>query len=268
MVLLSKITTCTLHLPASQPLSLQALQALPHLQCLALHSGLYCDIDAAEHLTSLSMTRAQAECTHSCLCVTSLVQLELESSTIIGLHANGLAACSCLEALRCMSSDICASDQAAAVDRQEVQICASISSLTGLTKLKLGMYTQDAQVELCWLSRLSSLNRLWLEVDVHQAKLSNSFVTLSNLMALSLIGGSFQFDFEWGGLPALQNLFCAGSSAAIGFMPHLIDVAAVRSLRTVTLADKHFCVAKTAFLVKTMVQWLQYNRPQVETRIC
>lgn len=161
MALFSKITTCTLQLPTSQPLSLQALQALPHLQCLALHSGLYCGIDAAEHLTSLSMTRAQAECTHSCLCVRSLVQLELESSTIIGLHANGLAACSCLEALRCISSYICASDQAAAVDRQEVQICASISSLTGLTKLHLGMYTQDAQVELCWLSRLSSLNRLW-----------------------------------------------------------------------------------------------------------
>lgn len=120
---------CTPKSPAVKPLSLQPLQNLPHLQVLALRSGSHSGLEAATRLTSLVVEKADVKCAQNCLCVMSLVRLDLRQSTLVGLHNDGLAACSCLASLSCFSSAVCASEQHAAIARHNGDDCASIPSL-------------------------------------------------------------------------------------------------------------------------------------------
>lgn len=83
-------------------------------------------------------------------------------------------------------------------------------------------------MELGWLSQLTALKKLLLNMNMQQARLHSSFVTLSSVTDLSLIGGLFKLDFAWAAFPALQTLYC---NAVLGLTPHLVGLSSVRSLK-------------------------------------
>ena len=141
--LFSGLTQCTLSTSHTKMVSLRAMEALPNLTLLQLSDGNYSRLDAAKHLTHLSLCDASALTLHDCPFVTSLIELDMHRSEIIGFHTQGLAACWSLQSLNCFTSNVQTADpslgiHAQAIDLQGV-VVASISNLTNLTQLSLGI---------------------------------------------------------------------------------------------------------------------------------
>ena len=87
------------------PLDLQPMQAMPELVHLTLIHGTFDNLQAAaRHLTRLSLQQCIAECMGSCMCTTSLLELELEEANLEGFNDRGIVECCCLQALDCCDS--------------------------------------------------------------------------------------------------------------------------------------------------------------------
>ena len=118
---------------------LQPLAALPCLSRLNLSSGNFQSVDAAEHLTHLSISNCQAECHEVCKCVTSLVELRLNCANLYCFHTTGVCACSRLQLLACIQSCIHAVEPEDTMHfaddyRHLASVPSSLSCLTCLTR--------------------------------------------------------------------------------------------------------------------------------------
>ena len=91
--LFHSLTQCVLH-SSTEELDLQPLSALPLLVDLVLQDGYYTSLEAAAHLTALSLDTARAVCTQDCCCVTSLVHLKLSLAGLVHFHHSNVSACS------------------------------------------------------------------------------------------------------------------------------------------------------------------------------
>ena len=179
----------------------------------------------------------------------------------MGLHNDGLAACSCLASLSCFSSAVCASEQHAAIARHNGDVCASIPSLQCLTELSLSICNRDVLLDLGWLSEMQSLRNLLLNMDVQQARFHPSLVTLSSLREMRLIGGPFQFEFDWKAIPALHFLFC---NVVEGFTTNLLGLTALQSVREFRIVDEDDAIRDAAPVGKDLIDRLTCYRPEVE----
>ena len=81
------------------------MQPLANWQKLVLTEGLFTTTQLPPHLTNLTLGDASLTAAEQCGCVTSLKKLRLFESQLIGLHPDGIAACSAVAAL-CVQGQI------------------------------------------------------------------------------------------------------------------------------------------------------------------
>ena len=96
------LSSCQLDLGENRsgPLfSLSQLHNLPCLTQLTLTGGNFDSLQAAQHLTYLSIRNSNAVCDEDCACVTSLVELRLSGARISNFPTYGVCACSQLQVL-------------------------------------------------------------------------------------------------------------------------------------------------------------------------
>ena len=164
------LTNCTLNLPTeADAMSLSAFQALPQLNTLILEQGCFSDLHAAAHLTRLSLLHVYASCNEECPCVASLVKLRVVHSQLERLHPRGIAACCNLKQCVCNNGSISAADPMedfAWDDTQGVQLGSTLSALTALTHLSVGVANSELDVSLELLTQLSALQYLWAKLSV------------------------------------------------------------------------------------------------------
>lgn len=134
------ITQCTLQSSETVSLDLRPLSALPLLTNLCFQHGRFSGLEAAGHLTMLSMIDAEATCLHECCCVTSLVRLTLVGTRLMRFHRRHVAACSKLQSLTLIHACIGAPDveeEFNLLDQDGDKVPSGLSALTALTSLRL-----------------------------------------------------------------------------------------------------------------------------------
>lgn len=208
------IKQCVLHSSTAE-LDLQPLLALPQLADLDLQKGYYLHLEAAAHLTALSLDNATAFCTQDSCCVTSLVHLKLSSSGVTHFHHSNVAACSRLRSLSLRKAYTGAIDdeEVYSFGDEEVRIPSGLSALTALTSLRL--HCPDSHMNLDWVTALSALQSFQLEAT--QAVIPASWSAMTCLKTLHLDADGFdyeqpheepnvQFHFDWCVLASLEML--------------------------------------------------------------
>ncbi len=149
-MLLTPLSRCTL-----QPFqSLTGLKEL-HLQ----RAGLFSNLHAAHHLTALLITGTEVESEHDCPCVFSLLDFQVRSSHLRGLHSSGLSACTGLQDLKldgCLIEAEQADDRVDLNYRSEYELSfvpISITALTQLTHLSVWLDSLDVDLpyDMSWM---------------------------------------------------------------------------------------------------------------------
>ena len=140
-------------------LSLEALQALPSLTTLSLKGETFTHVEAAAmHLTELLLDNCRAVCSHSCVCVSSLVLLKMIDSQLVHFHENGLSACNRVASLSLVSSVVPANNPVESFSNDgQFVVPRSMAAMTQLTGLE---FTCAGEVELDWLKQFTKLKRL------------------------------------------------------------------------------------------------------------
>ena len=150
------ITTCTLQSSKAECSDLRPLSSLPLLTRLALEYGGFSHLEAASHLTALSLDNAHVVCTQDFSCVTSIVELSLKAAELLDFHCESVSACARLESLvldsACMGAITDDEDrgyrnwQVAFCDDERAGTPPDISALTALTNLELTCLRHDMQL--------------------------------------------------------------------------------------------------------------------------
>lgn len=242
------IASCTLQGFRGQILSLQVLKTLPNLTQLNLLHGHFSEVDAAEHLTGLSINHCQAVCGSDCRCTATLVNLHLREARLERFHDKGLAACERLCKLACLESDV------TAVDGRENMLFAasffmpskSLSAVTSLTSLSVSGCLIRSQV-LSWLTDLGTLQHLYigtkasdpdyqydLDSDIaEQVYLPKSFSVLTALTSLEIDSVAvMHLHFRWDGFELLQRI---GLQGRLDFDDELLAIAESKSLKEMSI---------------------------------
>ena len=240
------LTECSLSSPMDQmhSLSLEALRGLPSLTALRLEESDFTHVEAAVHLTRLELIcGCEAECSHDCMCVTSLVQLQLSESVLKRFHNQGLAACTCLEHIdvRCGSVQAVDAAETLIANENALNLPASLTALTTLTSVVLSCRDDDglepgldcisclvnlqSLVVDCYgwltftqgLTCLTALTKLSIDNDVRD--------TVTDEKKVSLL-------FDWAGLISLVQLHILGDVWPTYQYP-LSRLASLNTLKTV-----------------------------------
>ena len=217
----SALTTCSLSGDSrdlgSPNLDLMPLQMLPTLTSLALRAGRYKNIDAAGHLTSLTVRYVRVTSSADCSFCSSLLHLEI-AEACISIHARGLCACTALRSLDVgFCSSILAHDRSntflpqAVMNNQELLFPTDISCLTALTMLDLSFCAQQ-QADILGISMLASLEHLTLSASSN-FRVSQEFEALTKLTWLCVCSTDLDakvridLSLNWAPLQALQILW-------------------------------------------------------------
>ena len=211
---------CTLRQPnrAGTPsLSLEALQALPSLTTLSLKGGTFTHVEvAAKHLTELLLTSCRAVCSHGCVCVSSLVMLEMKDSHLVHFHEHGLSACNRLVSLSLINCAAKANNQVESfINDGLFLVPRSMAALTQLTGLE---FTRAGEVELDWLKHLTNLERLVVfgssaPTNVITFPEGTSALTALTYLCLAAtqVNAELRVAFDWAGLIKLEELGVHGN---------------------------------------------------------
>lgn len=160
----TSLKRCSLILDTNTDLEL--LQGLMKLDDLGLKGSTVRNLQAAAvRLTALQLLHCTAYCSHDCMCVTSLIHLEIVKSSVRAFHDVGLCACTRVEQLHCDQSYIGAGDAAGDTSHSDTlnfvstgpQLPASLACLTSLTRLAVGSRAASLQVLLDWPTCLTAL---------------------------------------------------------------------------------------------------------------
>ena len=238
---LSKIETCVLSgLWMGRGISLSFLTSLLTLTSLVLEDGLFTELDAAEHLTCLSLIKCRAFCSQNCTFVSCLVKLELTDSRLEDLH-DGPAMCSRLQSLflsgACITWGLGVEDLIFDVDIP-FEGLSTLTALIALTQLHVTIGDDGCQLtpDLSQLYRLTKLRCLSLTVSMH-VKFSQGLQDLSCLTCLRLRGHrpniKMVFDVDWKALVDLRHFEL--TDALVLFECDLSELAPIRTLEKVTL---------------------------------
>lgn len=193
------ITECSLHTDVF--LDLQPLSALPQLIRLALQRGHFLCLDAAAHLTALTLKNAQAECMQECCSVTSLMELSLYNADSACLNLQSLSVCEAYIGSTHSQQEFDLSDVC------QLHILSGLSALTALTRLQL---EYSARQCVNWVTVLSALQSFQLEAG--GAVFPVSWNTMTNLKDLTvhiniwdIESYSTLFEFDWCRLSLLER---------------------------------------------------------------
>ena len=142
------LTQCTFLKPPEN-LSLKALEVLPSLTTLNVCEAYVSGIEALLHLKSLDVYKSKVECAHNFQSVTSLLHMDVSSSTVLHFHDRGILACTRLQSLECQVGSILASDPAFSFSMDsDVQIPRGFTDLTALASLSISGRGQPEDTSL------------------------------------------------------------------------------------------------------------------------
>ena len=247
--------------------NLYALQGLPLLSRLSLTGGTYQEIEAAEHLTHLSIHNSHADCFEECKCVSSLIELSLTDAGLQNLHAQGICACSRLQVLKCIRGFVNAvnSVESMAFCRDSDPLVPnSLSLLTCLTQLEVFYIKHSIDFEVGWLAQLPFLQCLRVTLDVHVAHFPEQLSVLTHLTQLQVSnnvpGAHMHFAVDWARLAMLQSLWI-GSQAT--FSQPLTSLVLLSQLRTICFVLSGDTAAQTATQIASLAHKLGSTRPDV-----
>ena len=177
----SALTACTLctnsTLADGQPYSfdLGALKALPHLARLELSLGNFTSLEAASHLTYLSLTACQVNCGADCGFVSSLVESHSRLGAVLAdFHTHGAS-------LQCISigvgvavaefpdslstlTNLTSLDVQGRLDKVQIKFSVDWAKLVSLEELQISGFSsrRSGQVRFTQtLAHLSCLAKLW-----------------------------------------------------------------------------------------------------------
>ncbi len=165
------LRTCRLSAAtSSSAVDLTPLQNLTCLEALTLEVGDFHHFPVLLSLRRIVLADATVEASETCIFTSLLRSLQLEDSSIVNLHVNGLVACVNLQRLSCQNSSIdCMADETslltANIDNCNIPSCLSaLSCLTSLG-ISLGKFqggTALSEQTLSCLFDLTSLHALEL----------------------------------------------------------------------------------------------------------
>lgn len=254
---------------SSRITSLLPFHHLPHLSLLELFQGTVHDLDAAKHLTTLTLTACEAVCSGDCMFTSSLVQLRLCDCLITNFHTQGVLACSRLRQLICSESCVSAGNPSRTLcldvqhsDNNELQVPTSLTTLSALTELEFGVRHVGSTFEMNWLTQLATLQSVSIGFNSTvplSVRNSERLESLTGLTSLQLQNDSCEhrvtIGFDLGSFVALKSLVLSGSFT---FEHNLIHVASLQSLKEVSLRGFDGTAARLAFTHK-----LGCDRPDV-----
>ena len=272
------LTACTLRTNTSsanaQPhgFDLDALRALPHLAWLELSEGSFTSLQAASHLTYLSLRRCKVKCGVDCGFVSSLVELHATDDAVLtDFHIHGVCACCCLRKLECADSDILAGTPGESLrtihwQGEAFQVPNSLARLTNLTCIEFEYAAFSIEhVQFGWLSQLPSLRRIGIGVAAMSAEFPESLSTLSNLTSLNVWGEDNQvqikFSVDWARFVSLEKLQIV--SGQVRFTQTLAHLSSMARLKKVALLC---CVESSNAMTTTQIALLAHKlgaRPDV-----
>ena len=279
MTMFKTITTCSLATPnftfghTSSRISLEDLEGLPNLTSLELGGGSFTELDAAQHLTKLSLWNAQGHCyVANPACVKSLLHLTLSRSVLTRFHSSGLSACSNLLQLKMDYGSIY--DSAESEDdppenffcNGSCEIPFSLSNLTALTSLEIACKIDVPDLDFDWLTQLSSLQHLSIGCDSSAGVmvLPNSLTTLSRLTSLC-IGNTYnraaiKCNFDWTPFRLLQHVTFGGN---VCFNRSLSELTSLRSLQAVDIMMKNYVHLEGESALFELARLLSQHRSEV-----
>ena len=273
------LTTCMLYMTgeysekyddrSSHITSLLPFHHLPHLSLLDVTGGTVHDLNAARHLTTLALTSCEAVCSENCMCTSSLVQLHLCDCKVTNFHIQGVPACSRLGHLTCHDSCVLAGDPSRTLclnvqhsDNNELQVPTSLTTLSTLTELNIGVRHIRHAFEMNWLTKLAALQSVSMVFN------STVRLTIRNLERLESLTGltslllqnssskhNVTIGFDLGSCVALKSLVLSGS---VTITHPLVYVASLKSLKEVIITGRDFEAAKLA-----LAHTLGHDRPDV-----
>ena len=252
----TSLTTCTLSAQVNQErpvLNLTPLSNLPKLTSLSLR-GIFTHLSAASCLTHLHCINASILAGDDCNCCNTLLSLQLTDSKL-GLHQNGLCACTQLVNLEITQVDYKCSILAisirdlfehygltSAVSR--TYLPHSFSQLVNLRNLKLHLPGLGQHMELAGICALPALECLDL-VAPGSITISHAFESLSKLRKLCIsVKDELQkyktagvvFNLDWKALHALQHLDIGGCFQVGANFP---EITTLQHLSQVSFLDAH-----------------------------
>ena len=247
---------------------LDPLQCLPQLTDLVLHDGCFHGLDSLFSLTSLVAKRAYIDGESEYECVSSLQQLILTETSLIAFDDSGLSACSGLQSLHLASASMRNYRDFALLEfchNEKPVVSPSSSALGALTALSIDYLYADLydDIQLGWLSHLTSLQDLKLAVRVPQLDLPEGLSRLTRLTNMEVTSGPvgrMSFDFRWTALVALQRLLVCGSAR---FLQGLLDLTQVEALRHVKFEGLDTDDDTTMLQIGKLVYRLSVTRPDI-----
>ena len=239
------ITHCTISAAAEIDLE-DALGALPNLTNLTLEDEYFVGLESAVNLTSLRLQNCVVTCSKACSCVTSLLELQLESAKLHGFHQHGVCACSCLQYLRCVASMVDGNTYADILElNHDNSFPVDLSTLTALTKLEYKAGGGPAIQELDWLTVLQGLKSVSADLYAVEVDMGADLSTMVNLTNLKVLcspvdeyGSVLSVDLDWTSLVALESLSLASSIIDNSCQNGLNGLLALKHLKHVKYSCK------------------------------
>ena len=246
-------------------LNLSMLSIL-RLETMELSNGSYRCLHLPEHLSSLSLNGATLVCQPEGACLTSVKELELFGSDLIGVHPTGVLGCSALEALTCWDSQIMVDgDIHSPTDLRcisPVQLPAEMSALTNLASLDIKV-AADSAVHISCLYGLYSLQHLSVHAQGSPLFAMNGLHALTRLTSLTLLafdelnGVRLVLDTCWDDLKLLKALEIGCDT--LDFRPSLFGIVDLPSLRFVNVYSSLPSEAKAVEIFAALTGLLAQN---------
>ncbi len=198
LAVFTSLTSCELVEPQGNMLDLAPLQPLANLQKLILIEGMFIPTQLPPHLTNLTLSHASTRAAEQCSCVTSLKKLRLFESQLIGLHPDGIVACSAVELLTCAQGQIYAGMghlSLACTQDSPFNVPFGLSMLNNLKDLSLVIASTAAPLpfdvaqyghDLSCLQGLTSLEKLYVRSTSKDIFVPSGVTALHKLSGLHL----------------------------------------------------------------------------------
>lgn len=265
------ITKLMVHDDETPLLDLHPLKDLPQLTHLDLEQGSFKGIEVAEHLTALDLYQTTVVCEQGCSFVTSLVHLTMWYAQLAGFHQKGLPACSCLQSLTCRDGDISAVDADEGLNcSSEIELCipSSMTALTALTKLAIGMDTDvgNMPVNLGWLTQLTALQCVEVSLPVSEVEFPQCVSTMTSIRTLlvdlhystpTADAANLRLNFDMSGLVSLHSFTLKRLSVVAHEMRRL---TLIQGLKQVVLKDVMPADARTAQEIAMLAFEIGHNQ--------
>ncbi len=188
---MTSITTCDLLNDFSCPCDLTPMQALPNLNSLYLHNGVFLNIHTLAHLTELRLFEVIVQTFAAWACCSTFKKADWHKSCVDGLHHQGLVACSNLQIVSICNSLVTAIDRHERIDMGTSSPCVpkSLSRLTNLQYFELGIEQnrpEGAELQVSQIYKLASLTH-FNYVGSSDLHLELGLSQLTNLVCLSVL---------------------------------------------------------------------------------